>query len=84
MNLERKEIKEIEAERFRAKREQMLHDVEQVRNEREGVKEQENLYRTQAGFTDFPYTHGDAIEKLRMALKAEANGEMRSHLEAQK
>ena len=43
----------------------MRESVKQIQDERNIVKEMQRAHDKKYGFTEFPYTHGEAVEKAQ-------------------
>lgn len=74
----------IAKEKQNAKINQMLNDVQKIKQERELAKKMEHERHILKGETAFPYTHGEYIELRQQRLREERYCEFLEHQEEKK
>ena len=78
------ELKEIEHERKLLMQQEMRDSVKQITDERNMFKDLQRAHDKKFGFQDFPYTHGEALEKAQAEMKKKAKVDMQIEMERRK
>lgn len=68
VSLELEDIRNMQQTLKQAKITKMLQNVKEGIEEREITKAENKVYYQQPGYTEFPYTHGDAVQEVRKQL----------------